>query len=163
MKLLICLEIKLSLYAETYSFPSDIQERAGDPWVRLHWQYMREEVNCFLHLGLPGTNERPVPDRKWWGRAKDIYTYIHSMCARVYTYVHIYIHSRYIYMCVCIYKNNYIHTHTHSFKLQKHYRLNRVFEDHLGASHHLFQEVPHIQETTQYIVSFTLKLGIISW
>lgn len=70
------------------------------------------------------------------------------MCTCVYIHFHIYIPSIYvhmhIYMRICMY------TH-HSFTFQKHCRIS---EDCLGASHHLFQEVPHWQETTQYIVRY---------
>lgn len=74
-------------------FLSELQGRAGDPWVRLHWLYKREEINCCLDLGPPGTKERPEPDQRWWRRAKNkaqaaslISTFvlnIHRMCAPV--------------------------------------------------------------------------------
>lgn len=149
-------------------FLSELQGRAGDPWVRLHWLYKREEINCCLDLGPPGTKERPEPDQRWWRRAKNkaqaaslISTFvlnIHRMCAPVR-------HTSMPWtLCICVdillhlysqYTCNYIKHRF--FILQKIYRLNGVFEDHLGANH-LLQEVPHMQETTQCIVKYLYYL-----
>ena len=51
--------------------------------------------------------------------------------------MHTYIH-------ICMY------TH-HSFKFQTQ---GRISEDCLQANHHFFQEVPHVQETTQYMIKY---------
>jgi len=154
-----CLKWNSHCILGSYRFLSETYKRAGDPWVRLCWWSMREEVNCSPFLGPLGTSERPEHARKWWRKAKDtqaaplISTYIHSMCVYFYT-------TRIVCVHVCIYTFTfvylvyiYIHMHTyihicmythHSFKFQTQCRIS---EDCLQANHHFFQKVPHVQET----------------
>lgn len=123
-----CLKWNSHCILGSYRFLSETYKRAGDPWVRLCWWSMREEVNCSPFLGPLGTSERPEHARKWWRKAKDtqaaplISTYIHSMCVYFYTtrivcvhvciYTFTFVYLVYIYIYTCTHTYIYVCTHT---------------------------------------------------
>ena len=103
-------------------------------WAPKNW--------CFWTVVLEKTLKSPLD---WWTGRLGMLRFMgsqrvgHDWATELNWYI-----DMQIYIHICIY------TH-HSFKFQKHCRIS---EDCLGANHHFFQEVPHVQETTQYMVKY---------